>query len=252
MNAVVTTIPQQAAGQQLAPLQQALEQALMLPDQGVERLERMWEMHKEMQDRDAKRIYADAMKACQKEMPAIKKRGKNKQTNSKYALLEDINRLITPIYTRHGFSLSFGTVRSELEDHVGIVCDVMHEAGYSKTYTYDAPIDNVGIKGEKNKTRTHGRGSAISYGRRYLILMIFNLTIGDDDDGNAAGENEQQRLAREVAQEWVGIADSVSTYEEYLARKAEVLNAYGGKAGNLPPEVREAFNRAAEATRPKD
>lgn len=249
MNQIITTTSE---GQQATGLAAALQQALLLPDQGVERLERMWEMHKEMQDRDAARAYADAMKACQKEMPAIQKRGKNKQTNSRYALLEDINRLITPIYTRHGFSLSFGTDRSELADHVGIVCDVMHDGGYSKTYTYDAPIDNVGIKGEKNKTTTHGRGSAISYGRRYLVMMIFNLTIGDDDDGNAAGENEQQRIAREVAQEWVQVADSVTSHEGYVARKAEVLRAYGGKPSNLPPEVREAFNRAAAATKPQD
>ncbi|WP_414608604.1 ERF family protein [Stenotrophomonas pavanii] len=246
----ITTI--EASEQQGTGLAAALQQALLLPDQGVERLERMWEMHKEMQDRDAARAYADAMKACQKEMPAIQKRGKNKQTNSRYALLEDINRLITPIYTRHGFSLSFGTDRSELADHVGIVCDVMHDGGYSKTYTYDAPIDNVGIKGEKNKTTTHGRGSAISYGRRYLVMMIFNLTIGDDDDGNAAGENEQQRIAREIAQEWVQVADGLKTHQDYTKRKAEVLQAYGGKPANLPPEVREAFNRAAAATKPKD
>ncbi len=249
MNQIITTTSE---GQQATGLAAALQQALLLPDQGVERLERMWEMHKEMQDRDAARAYADAMKACQKEMPAIQKRGKNKQTNSRYALLEDINRLITPIYTRHGFSLSFGTDRSELADHVGIVCDVMHDGGYSKTYTYDAPIDNVGIKGEKNKTTTHGRGSAISYGRRYLVIMIFNLTIGDDDDGNAAGENEQQRIAREVAQEWVQVADGLKTHQDYTKRKAEVLQAYGGKPSNLPPEVREAFNRAAAATKPQD
>ncbi len=249
MNQIITTTSE---GQQATGLAAALQQALLLPDQGVERLERMWEMHKEMQDRDAARAYADAMKACQQEMPSIHKRGRNKQTNSSYALLEDINRLITPIYTRHGFSLSFGTDRSELADHVGIVCDVMHDGGFSKTYTYDAPIDNVGIKGEKNKTSTHGRGSAISYGRRYLILMIFNLTIGDDDDGNAAGENEAQRLAREVAQEWVQVADGLKSYEDYTKRKAEVLQAYGGKPANLPPEVREAFNRAAAATKPKD
>jgi hypothetical protein len=249
MNQIVTTEASEQPGTGLAV---ALQQAMMLPDQGVERLQKLWEMQKDMQDRDAARAYADAMKACQKEMPAIQKRGKNKQTNSRYALLEDINRLITPIYTRHGFSLSFGTDRSELTDHVGIVCDVMHDGGYSKTYTYDAPIDNVGIKGEKNKTTTHGRGSAISYGRRYLVMMIFNLTIGDDDDGNAAGENEQQRIAREVAQEWVQVADGLQSYEDYTQRKAEVLQAYGGKPANLPPEVREAFNRAAAATKPKD
>lgn len=82
--------------------------------------------------------------------------------------------------------------------------------------------------------------------------MIFNLTIGDDDDGNAAGENEAQRIARETAQEWVQLANGLTTHEDYTARKAEVLRAYGGKPANLPPEVREAFNRAAAATKPQD
>lgn len=250
MNQITTIEPE---GDKPTGLQAALQQALMLPEQGVERLERMWEMHKEMQDRDAAREYAAAMQRTQAAMPNIRKRGKNKQTNSQYALLEDINQQVTPIYTREGFSLSFGTVRSELEGHVGIVCDVLHSAGHSRTYTYDAPIDDVGIKGEKNKTQTHGRGSAISYGQRYLVKMIFNLTIGgEDDDGNAAGENDAQRIAREIAQEWVQVAEGLKTLEDYTTRKGEVLQAYGGKASNLPPEVRAAFNRAAEATKPKD
>jgi len=250
MNEITTIAGSSQAG---TGLQAALQQALMLPEQGVERLERMWEMHKDMQNREAAREYATAMQRAQSSMPNIAKRGKNKQTNSQYALLEDINQAITPVYTREGFSLSFGTVTSDLQGHVGIVCDVLHTGGHSRTYHYDAPIDDVGIKGEKNKTSTHGRGSAISYGRRYLILMIFNLTIGgEDDDGNGAGENEAQRIAREIAQDWVRLAEGLKTLEEYTARKAEVLQAYGGKASNLPPEVRAAFNRAAEATKPKD
>jgi len=250
VNQIITTEASEQPGTGLAV---ALQQAMMLPDQGVERLQKLWEMQKDMQDREAVREYAAAMQRAQAAMPNIRKRGKNKQTNSQYALLEDINQQITPIYTREGFSLSFGTVRSELDGHVGIVCDVLHSAGHSRTYTYDAPIDDVGIKGEKNKTQTHGRGSAISYGQRYLVKMIFNLTIGgEDDDGNAAGENEAQRIARETAQEWVQLANGLTTLEDYTARKAEVLRAYGGKASNLPAEVREAFNRAAAATKPKD
>lgn len=40
-------------------------------------------------------------------------------------------------------------------------------------------------------TKTHAAGSAMSYGMRYLLKMIFNVAIGeDDDDGNSAGEVE--------------------------------------------------------------
>lgn len=246
MNQIVTTTDSDT---QATGLHAALQQALMLPDQGVERLERMWEMHKEMQDRDAAREFAAAMKRAQAAMPIIQKRGSNQQTKSQYALLEDINRACTPIYTTEGFSLSFGTTKSDLQDHVGIVCDVLHEAGHSRTYHYDAPIDNAGINGSLNKTLTHGRGSAISYGQRYLIKMIFNLTIGgEDDDGNAAGGGGVDPIALE----WIAVADGVKTHEEYKVQKAKVLVAYGNKAANLPGPVREAFNRANEATKPKD
>src|SRR5262245_59359649 len=36
-------------------------------------------------------------------------------------------------------------------------------------------------------SRTHATASVISYGMRYLAVMIFNLSIDRDDDGNAAG-----------------------------------------------------------------
>jgi hypothetical protein len=47
-----------------------------------------------------------------------------------------------------------------------------HTAGHSRHYQADVPIDNTGPKGAQNKTMTHGFGSALSYGRRYLKLLI--------------------------------------------------------------------------------
>ena len=43
------------------------------------------------------------------------------------------------------------------------------------------------MKGTQNKTATHAFGSTMSYGRRYLKLMIFDVATTDEDDGNAAG-----------------------------------------------------------------
>jgi len=154
----------------------------------VEKMERMLDMQFRMMEHQAKQDFTAAMVAAQNEMPQIKKDSQNKQTNSTYAKLDHINKVITPIYTKHGFSLSFGTDGEQLPGCVRIVCEVLHTGGHSKTYTYDAPIDNKGIKGTVNKTDTHGRSSAISYSQRYLISLIFNLTLTDsDDDGNSAG-----------------------------------------------------------------
>jgi hypothetical protein len=38
-------------------------------------------------------------------------------------------------------------------------------------------------------TRTHATGSATSYGSRYLLRMIFNISIGEDDGNLAGGED---------------------------------------------------------------
>lgn len=33
-------------------------------------------------------------------------------------------------------------------------------------------------------TKIHGKASSVSYGRRYLMCMMFNIPTGDDNDGN--------------------------------------------------------------------
>jgi hypothetical protein len=44
-----------------------------------------------------------------------------------------------------------------------------------------------GAKGGETKTATHGFGSSMSYGRRYLTLLIFNISTTDDDGNGATG-----------------------------------------------------------------
>lgn len=47
------------------------------------------------------------------------------------------------------------------------------------------PADGKGAKGGDVMTRTHATGAAATYGMRYLLKMIFNVAIGEDDnDGN--------------------------------------------------------------------
>ena len=100
-----------------------------------------------------------------------------------------------PIYTKHGISLSFDTADGAPLDYVRIVCYVS-KGGFSRTYHVDMPADGKGAKGGDVMTKTHATGSAISYGQRYLLKMIFNVSTGEaDDDGNAAGSLKQNYLA---------------------------------------------------------
>jgi hypothetical protein len=156
------------------------------PSVDVDKLARLLEMQERVLQREAERTYADAMEAAQAEMRPVVKNKANSETKSKYADLEAVSAAIDPIIYKHGFSLSFGTDNSELPGHYRVTCKVRHRGGHTDTAFADVPIDNIGPKGSKNKTDTHGFGSALSYGRRYLKLLIFDVAT-KDDDGNRAG-----------------------------------------------------------------
>jgi hypothetical protein len=165
------------------------------PKTDVDKLERLLAMQERVMEREAKLAYETAMRAAQEEIRPVLKNRKNPETKSTYADLEQISDLADPIIHSHGFSLSYGTADCPLANHYRVTCEVSHSGGYSKDHQADVPIDNVGPKGTQNKTNTHGFGSALSYGRRYLKVLIFDIKM-TDDDGRAAGRggpvNKQQ------------------------------------------------------------
>lgn len=157
------------------------------PQVDVEKIERLSALYERMTARNAEQAFNTAMKAAQAEMPRIVRDAKNSTTNSRYARLETVSREMDPVIHRHGFSLSFGTADCPLPNHYRVTCLASHEGGHSRNYHADVPADTTGMKGTQNKTMTHGFGSTMSYGRRYLKLMIFDVAlVNEDDDARAA------------------------------------------------------------------
>lgn len=188
MNAVVKSETPEAAPQ-AATILEIISRAANDPNTDVAKTEKLLELYERIAGKNAEVAFNAAMKDCQEEMPRILRDASNTQTNSKYALLETINKAIVPVYTKHGFSLSFGSADCPLADHARITCLVSHSAGYSRSYQADVPLDLTGMKGTPNKTRTHAFGSTMSYGRRYLTLLIFNISLANEDNDGNGGEN---------------------------------------------------------------
>ena len=135
------------------------------------------------------------MTAAQIEMGRVKANKDNKQTKSKYADYAKLDQVLRPIYTKHGFALSFDTEAAQ--SGVVVVAHVSR-SGFSRDYKIPMPTDGKGPQGGDVMTKTHATGAAMTYGMRYLLKMIFNVAIGEDDnDGNEAAPglsiNEQQR-----------------------------------------------------------
>jgi hypothetical protein len=166
------------------------------PTIDVAKLESLLRMQREIVADDARLQFNRAMSAAQGEMQPVLRNARNDQTNSRYANLEAVDAAIRPIYARHGFCLEFN---SEPLDgpNVRIVCEVSHVGGHSKKYCLEAALDTAGPKGVGNKTPVQGLGSSVSYLRRYLTCMIFNVVLtNEDNDGERARERgDRQRPA---------------------------------------------------------
>jgi hypothetical protein len=156
----------------------------------IEKLQKIIDMKNREEDREAEQAFNADMVLAQAEIKTVVKNQYNNQTRSNYADLGAVIKASKPAYTKHGFSLSFYQGETPLERHIRVMVDVMHRNGHTKTRYYDVPLDNTGIAGKTNKTLVHGGGSSVSYGRRYLTCMIFNIPTGDDDDGQTAGDVE--------------------------------------------------------------
>lgn len=167
------------------------------PSVDIDKLERLMAMHERMTARDSETAFNEAMTACQGEMRQIATDAVNPQTHSRYATFAQLDRYLRPIYTKHGFSLSFDEADSSKPEHVRVVCYVSHSRGHTRTYHRDMPADGKGAKGGDVMTKTHAAGAAGSYGARYLLKGIFNVAVGEhDNDGNAGATEEQIETAK--------------------------------------------------------
>ena len=164
---------------------QMIERASRDQTVDVVKLKELAALYERMEDRARERDFDIAMNEAQHGMAQIRADAQNPQTQSKYASYSALDKVLRPIYTAHGFSLSFNTAKTDTPETLLVTCRVS-KGGYSRDYEIPMPADGKGAKGGDVMTKTHATGSAFSYGRRYLLSGIFNIAIDRDDDGNAA------------------------------------------------------------------
>lgn len=166
-----------------------IERAARDPSVDIDKFERLMAMKERVESEIAKKAFHEAMAAAQAEIPQVVRKAENSHTRSKYATLEAIAKEVTPIITRHGFNMSFDTADFPLPGHYRLVCQLGHRAGYTREYHADLPSDAAGSQGKANKTGIQAFGSTMSYGRRYLTMLIFNVAItNEDNDGNKVSQ----------------------------------------------------------------
>lgn len=199
-----------------------IERAARDPAFDVAKLEALLRMQREVVQEQAKREFSAAMALAQSEMLPVVRDAANDHTRSRYARLETIDQQMRPIYTKNGFSVRYGSGTQPRDGWIRITCTVAHQAGYSEEHHLDAPLDFAGAQGRANKPAIQAVGSSITYLRRYLLCMVFNVVLADEDDDGEATRISRPALAPRRA------APSQSAYDP-TAPEYRVATNNGGK-----------------------
>lgn len=220
------------------------------PNTDVDKLERLMGLYERITDRSAEQSFHEAMNAAQEAMRPVAADANNPQTRSKYASYAALDRALRPIYTKHGFSLSFDTGDGAPAEHVRVVCEVAHRDGHKRRPHLDMPADGKGAKGGDVMTKTHAIGAAVTYGKRYLLGMVFNIAVGDvEEDGNANGGRQMSEAARRAIEEINGIEDPAGLVLWKKNKSAGVMNVVSDVEGR---EIVALWNRRAAAMKGDD
>jgi hypothetical protein len=200
---VANTIPSKSPAELIA--------AAVSKGTDLEKLEMLLSLQERWEKNEARKVFASSFALVQRDITLVAKTAVNEQTRSKNAKLEDIIESVKPIYTKEGFSVIFYEEDTIIPDHIRICVDILHRSGHKEKYHYNMPLDGVGIRGNANMTKIHGKASSISYGRRYLMCMVWNIPTGDDDDGVAASKIEQPVTEEEIqtVRDWIISSKSV-------------------------------------------
>ena len=124
-----------------------------------------------------------ALAKAQTQLTNVKVDSQNPHFKSKYASLTAVNETVLPILSANGIAVLQGVSSPDVKC-VGVSTTFIHgESGEWWTEELFLP---------PTKVDPQGFGSAITYGRRYLLMAMAGVAT-DDDDANEASKPQPQR-----------------------------------------------------------
>ena len=188
------TLPAAPVVSDAASIMAVISRAASDPSTDVDKLERLMAMYERITASRAKTAYDSALSEMQPNLPVVDRRGKitikekggeKVIQSTPYALFEDINEAVRPILAEHGFAVSFRTGLAT-DGKITVTGILSHRDGHREETTMTLPHDSTG-----SKNSVQAVGSSTSYGKRYVLTALLNITTrGEDDDGKTGGDGD--------------------------------------------------------------
>jgi hypothetical protein len=190
----------------------------------------------------AKVAFDEAMRRLQPRIPNIPKTREivvKGVLRSKYAAYEDIERIIRPLYTEEGFSVSYTMERAD-EKSVRIVGRLHHVMGHDEFSETTLPFDKSDFRSDVQSWR-----STESFGKRGVLCNMFNVVCeGLDKDGNERlliDETQRDNITNMFSECAMG-PDSQAKFLEIMKCKAVAdipKSEYGNAMARLNEKLRK-------------
>lgn len=175
MNEVVKQENYPQVASESAAVLSMIERLACDPQSDMSKFEKLLDMQERVLNRNAKQAFMADLAMMQSELPRVAENGKS--NNGKYALLEDINDTVRPSLQKYGFAVSF-RIKQDDPKLLSVTGILAHRQGHSEETSMVLPLDTSG-----SKNATQAVGSTVSYGKRYVICALLNISTGDDTNG---------------------------------------------------------------------
>lgn len=206
----------------------------------IETLRELRGMAKELRDEERLQWFSRDMASAQADMqPVVRaaevrlsKPGEADKGGYKYASLEDIDKMLRPIMTRYGFSVTYDRApRGQDGGGYVVTGSLWHRSGHFLTASFSLSLDSG-----PGRSNAQAAGSTDAYGRKYILLGFFNIVRkNEDDDGVAAGGSpislDEAAQVKKLVDE-AGIGDGLEGSE----RTATIVEWFNDMLGYALPK----------------
>jgi hypothetical protein len=222
------------------------------PNSDITKFEKLMDMQERLLDKSNEQAFWADFAEMQSELPIIAETTKGH--NSNYAAHESIMQVVKPILHKYGFGITFD--QEETDGAMKIITILAHRLGHKITYPLTLPLDTSG-----SKTAVMSIGSTQSYGRRYGVTGILNISTGEDTDGVAppAALEAPKGLSKVQVASLRGALTKAKLEdidEAYLCHKAHVTtladihpDRFAGCLEHIAGKVRAAKAAASEESK---